>query len=1064
MPPMKPMKGPRRVGGARAAPAAPGAARSRRPGLLRVPSRRPSREALRRAGSDVAVSGGGEFSSVEEHFPFPLDEFQASAVHAMVAGESVMVAAPTGSGKTAVAEAAGVLAARTGKRMIYTTPLKALSNQKLRELQERFGEDNVGLITGDVSFQPRADIVVMTTEILRNILYSEKAKDADLAAERAPGAGGGANDRLEDVEYIVLDEVHYIGDPHRGRVWEECIIYCPTNIKLVCLSATIANAPDLVQWMNDIHGASRCITSDFRPVPLRFHYLKAGPQGVDFLPLLDESGLYLNPDLKERRRKLPEQVSFEDTEAVFRDAVQAASDQPPSLEQALDCLVREDMLPAIYFIFRRKGCDSAAKAAARKHEQAPLVSASEAEQLRGALRELREAQPDAVREDMVRAFQQGFASHHAGSLPGWKALVEKCFQRGLIKVVFATDTLAAGINMPARTTVIAQVNRPRDNRRRSLLSHNELLQMAGRAGRRGFDTVGHCVLLGSPDSKPDQVAQVIRRGPEPVHSQFAMDYGMALNLVDGRTLPEAQALIRKSFLNYQGLREEGRAGADARGGEGVEREEPRVDPRVQKRLDKACGTLQLEQKTLDLLLEQAEEVRAEAVFSALTAQVALPCTAGLDFGRDSFGRGVASLMPGLVLARLPDGGRTFLALGADNRFYLLSAARIAALGPDLDEAQLGLGLDAVRRLGLELAAGQGWADLPFGVRVAPAPPRTAGVAAGLPPQRELALVGVDPDTDRAIADSRGRLAEAKAAERRALRDVVGGSQAVGNAVDVKNYVAVVTRWLRSRQQTPEGRLVVEEAEVAAEPGPGGEEAGAALWQCTVTDRLTRDVVRSRRSPRKALAKQDAFRQVLRNLRRSEGFVEKLQELNTHLMALIEAGCVVPESFDLTALGRIAAELKGDNELWLALALTSDAMFTLTPSELAGAVCALVTADSVRVKDVLPASAGSEAVVAAVTSLEPVWTELTGLQRTFRVGRDPVIDVRLAGLAEQWAEGCAWGELLDLCSLEDGDLARLLNRTMDVLNQVRGIEELPRELRGAAREAARACDRQPISDW
>ena len=168
-----PPKGPRRVGGARAAPAPRAhAARSRRLAGLRVPSRRPSRGGLRRAGTDVAASGGGEFSSVEEHFPFPLDEFQASAVHAMMAGESVMVAAPTGSGKTAVAEAAGVLAARTGKRMIYTTPLKALSNQKLRELQERFGEDNVGLITGDVSFQPRADIVVMTTEILRNILYS----------------------------------------------------------------------------------------------------------------------------------------------------------------------------------------------------------------------------------------------------------------------------------------------------------------------------------------------------------------------------------------------------------------------------------------------------------------------------------------------------------------------------------------------------------------------------------------------------------------------------------------------------------------------------------------------------------------------------------------------------------------------------------------------------------------------------------------------------------------------------------------------------------------------------
>mmetsp|Transcript_34873 Transcript_34873/g.98392 ORF Transcript_34873/g.98392 Transcript_34873/m.98392 type:complete len:765 (+) Transcript_34873:207-2501(+) len=762
----------------------------------------------------------------------------------------------------------------------------------------------------------------------------------------------------------------------------------------------------------------------------------------------------MNPALEEP--KLPKNVNFEDLDLAFAEAAQARD--TPGIEQVVEALVRQDMLPAIYFIFRRKGCDQAAKRAAQKFEHRPVVGAEEKRRLHAALEQLREDQPDAVREDMVWPFLHGFASHHAGSLPGWKALVEKCFQQGLIKVVFATDTLAAGINMPARTTVISELQRMRDARKRSMVTHNELLQMAGRAGRRGFDDVGFCVLLDTPRAKPEQVCEVIRKGPEPVDSQFAVDYSMALNLMDGRSLPEAQALIRRSFLNYQSSSEE-EAGALDPGTD----DEPAVDPVVAKRLEAARTTLNLEQQTLELLLEQAVEARTEAVWGTMASQLTLPCSVGLDFGRDAFGRGLAALMPGAVLARLPAGeqGReedAFLALGADNCFYQVAAGHIAALGPDVDEAALPAPLDSVTEMGLAAAADLLWTQVAGGTKAVAAPASTAGVAACLPAQSELAAVGMDAETEREIADARARVSRAKAEERRALRDYV--VQQRSQQPQARNYVSSVSRWLRGRQQTVEGRLAVEEREVR---GAAAAEAGAeAAWVCTVTDRLTREALAGAPQPRKALAKQDAFRLTLQHLRRTESFVRSLQQLNAHLMCLIDAGCLLPDSFELTVLGRIAAALKGENELWLASALTADVMYTLSPSELAGAVCALVTSDSVRVKDAAASSAGSENVVQAVTALEPAWHQVVSLQQTYRVGRDPVIDVRLAGLAEQWAEGCSWAELMDHCSLDEGDLARLLHRTMDVLNQARGVEELPEEIRRAARAALKSFDRQPIS--
>ena len=1031
---------------------------------------------------------------MQEHFPHPLDDFQREAAEALLEGRSAVVAAPTGSGKTAVAEVAAVLALGAGRRVIYTTPLKALSNQKLRELQGRFGEDRVGLVTGDVQFQPRAEIVVMTTEVLRNILYSQGGEgegegDGEGEVGSGRGDGGGAeeaDDRLQDVQFIVLDEVHYIGDKDRGSVWEESIIYAPKDIQLVCLSATIANVEELVSWMGDVQGPTVAVSSSERPVPLTFLWARdgGGDRGVQVVPLQGPSG-GLNPEAREpppsehraRGRTAPsEGGSFDAMLDDFGLVPEPQRFAAPPLDQVVENLRRRSLFPCIYFIFRRAGCDQAAKAAAKRYASEPIVSAEEREHLRAALEELREVQADAVRGDLEKAFLQGFASHHAGNLPGWKALVERCFQAGWIKVVFATDTLAAGINMPARSTVVSELSRLRSRRKRTLMAHNELLQMAGRAGRRGFDTTGTCVLLATPNVRVEQVWSILRRGPEPVDSQFAIGYGMALNLLERRSMREAQRLIQRSFLNYQSM-----AGPDS--GESGEDEqslllsEEAID--AARSVEKVKGALAQEEEALKVLIDQAEELRTQAILGVLACQDTLPFTVGLDLSRNSYARGASHLMPGLVLSELHDEGR-LLALGADNCYYKLRPCHIAALGPDIDVAQSSIPLAQVQEMGQEAAETLIWASLPHDVQSVAASVVTAGVAATLPPAADMALIGLDSDTDGAIRELRSRVAEAKAREKRALRSYMSVSQRqAAGAPSTQNYQLSVTKWLKARQQTAESRLNVTEHEVpaplavAGEGGGGGgggegEGGGAAggggsssAWRYTVQDRLTWEEIEGPALARKSAAKQEAFRLAGIRLRKTENLAKSLQEFNSYLATLVDAGCLEPRTFELTSLGQVARAIRGDNELWLAKALTADALYTLSPSELAGVVCALLTSDNVRVKEAHPASLGSEAVIQAVTSLEPAWSDVMELQQTYRVGSEPVIDVRLAGLAEQWAEGASWGELMGACRLDGGDLARLLNRTMDTLNQIWSIPDIPQETRRSAKEAVRNFNRQPI---
>ncbi len=444
-------------------------------------------------------------------FPFELDEFQKEACEFINSGKSVVVCAPTGAGKTVIAQHAIHRALAENKRIFYTTPLKALSNQKFYDFGEKYGTDKVGLLTGDTSINRNAQIVVMTTEVFRNMLYGTNF--------------GAVADNLKDVKYVVLDEVHYMNDEQRGTVWEESIIYCPTNVQIIALSATVANADELTNWINTVHSKTELVNTDFRPVPLRFYYFDSS-QPNRLLPLLTPSG-QLNSKIK------PEKHQW---------GRHGKNKQKSPVKDVIRNLASQDMLPAIYFTFSRKKCDEQMEKCAYME----LVTPAEQAQIRQFIDEYIAENPHLYANKHIEYLLQGVASHHAGLLPAWKNLVEKLFQKGLIKVVFATETLAAGINMPARSTVISSTSKRTDSGHR-MLTASEFLQMSGRAGRRGMDEVGYVTIVGTPFQTPEEVAELVLSDANPLESRFSPSYSMVLNLLQRFSLDEAKELILKSF-------------------------------------------------------------------------------------------------------------------------------------------------------------------------------------------------------------------------------------------------------------------------------------------------------------------------------------------------------------------------------------------------------------------------------------------------------------------------------------------------------------------------------------
>jgi ATP-dependent RNA helicase HelY len=467
-------------------------------------------------------------------YDFELDVFQRRAVEALEAGESVLVAAPTGSGKTVVADHAVAAALAAGRKAFYTTPIKALSNQKYGDLVRVHGAENVGLLTGDNAINGEAPVVVMTTEVLRNMVY-------------------GSSPALRGLQYVVLDEVHYIQDQYRGPVWEEVIIHLPRSVRLVCLSATVSNAEELADWISTVRGPTTAVIEEKRPVELRHLYL-AGDRGSERLHLL--------PTLVDGRPN-PE-ASRLDASAVRvpRHRQRGGSGGgrrlfTPRRVEVIDRLEDERRLPAIYFIFSRAACDDAV--AACLDAGVRLTTPEERDRIRSICDEHTAGLSDDDLDVLgwgrwISGMEAGLAAHHAGMVPPFKEATEACFAAGLVKVVFATETLAVGINMPARAVVIEKLSKF-TGERHQLLTAGEYTQLTGRAGRRGIDEVGYAVVLWSPFVTFEQVANLVSTRTFAISSRFRPTYNMAANLVRRYEPGEAHHLLNLSFAQYQADRD-----------------------------------------------------------------------------------------------------------------------------------------------------------------------------------------------------------------------------------------------------------------------------------------------------------------------------------------------------------------------------------------------------------------------------------------------------------------------------------------------------------------------------
>ncbi len=475
-------------------------------------------------------------------YPFGLDAFQRTACAALEAGRGVLVAAPTGAGKTVVGEFAVHLALRAGRKCFYTTPIKALSNQKYADLVARHGADRVGLLTGDNAVNGDADVVVMTTEVLRNMLY----------ASGRSGSPDGSADRLRGLAHVVMDEVHYLADRERGAVWEEVIIHLPDDVQVTSLSATVSNAEEFGAWLVTVRGDTEVVVEEHRPVPLWQHVMV----GTRLYDLFVRDGHVgggadeVNPQLERLARdegRLP-------ARGRAGRGPQGGYRRPTaSRPEVLSRLDSQALLPAITFIFSRAGCAAAVQQCVRSG-----LRLNTPEQADRVARHVERRTASLPREDLqvlgywewLDALQRGFAAHHAGMLPTFKEVVEELFVDGLVQAVFATETLALGINMPARSVVLEKLTKW-NGETHADVTPGEYTQLTGRAGRRGIDVEGHAVVLWQPGMSPRTLAGLASTRTYPLRSSFRPSYNMAVNLVGNLGREQARILLESSFAQFQ---------------------------------------------------------------------------------------------------------------------------------------------------------------------------------------------------------------------------------------------------------------------------------------------------------------------------------------------------------------------------------------------------------------------------------------------------------------------------------------------------------------------------------
>ncbi len=492
------------------------------------------------------MTGLAELARFSAELPFSLDDFQQRACAALERGHGVLVCAPTGAGKTVVGEFAVHLALAAGGKCFYTTPLKALSNQKHTDLTARYGRDRIGLLTGDMSVNADAPVVVMTTEVLRNMLYADSPA-------------------LRGLSHVVMDEVHFLADRMRGPVWEEVILHLPDEVRVVSLSATVSNAEEFGGWIQTVRGDTTVVVDEHRPVPLWQHVL-VGKRLFDLFDLGNKEGgdagkSRVDPELLRHIANRREADRMADWRSPRRHAGRGSAGRqgrprffrPPARPDVIATLDAEGLLPAITFVFSRVGCDAAVGQCLRS----PLRLTTEeeraqiAEVIEHRCGDLEDADLEVLgyyewREGLLR----GLAAHHAGMLPAFRHTVEELFTAGLVKAVFATETLALGINMPARTVVLEKLVKF-NGEEHAQLTPGEYTQLTGRAGRRGIDVEGHAVVLWTPDVEPSEVAGLASTRTFPLRSSFAPSYNMTINLVHQMGPEQAHELLEQSFAQYQ---------------------------------------------------------------------------------------------------------------------------------------------------------------------------------------------------------------------------------------------------------------------------------------------------------------------------------------------------------------------------------------------------------------------------------------------------------------------------------------------------------------------------------
>jgi superfamily II RNA helicase len=990
-------------------------------------------------------------------FPFKLDDFQLAAIAALEADKSVVVCAPTGSGKTVIGEYAMYRALARGKRIFYTTPLKALSNQKVRDFQEKLRqqslrdwETTVGLITGDLVINANAPIVVMTTEIFRNMLYETPI--------------GEVGTSLEEVETVVFDECHYISDRDRGTVWEESIIYCPASIQLVALSATIGNPEQLTDWINQVRkgkslkqirrqevdeSQNHCelINSDFRPVPLHFHF--SAKNGL--FPLLNTQKTGVNPQL------LPKKQAHNPKKNRLR------REDCPSVLTVVEQLRERDFLPAIYVIFSRRGCEQAVQ----ELRHLTLVSTAESHIIQltllsfflGHNRNLRESfktdfghsfpeltaqiltflespqteaeallenlttQPEQTlrlwqwlaqsspmtRFEQIEPLIRGIAVHHAGVLPSWKELVEQLFEQGLIKVVFATATLSAGINMPARTTIISALSK-RTDEGHAMLSPSEFLQMAGRAGRRGMDEAGQVVTVQTPFEGPKEASFLAMAEAEPLRSWFTPSYGMVLNLLQKHSLEQAKDLLERSFAEYlMQLALEPTQEAIAQ----LLSQIAQLDFKLAgvketdiRSYEKFRARLREEERLLKTLEQQAEKAKRQDI---------VPYLSQIEPGEILHLKGkfikVSPPVLAIFIATLPGFSKVpeLLCLGADNRWYRTAASDVFAI-------------NGAKLVGFPLTS------LP------------------LPPLDSLLLGKPQKGTpETAIAAQQ--------------------------IAPIALPLTVPTEILEQQQRVNHVRQILE-----THPLQHHKQPSRAIEQYHQRLSLREELEKRQHDLVRLQSRQSYYWQEFLDL------IAILQELE----ALDE--------FLPTPLGEAAATLRGENELWLGLVLMSGKFTNLAPHQLAAAMSGLIT-ETLRPDtwsryapppDVLAALRPSQdlhllyfllrfpaivnltlwelgilAYYLGRTNLWEVRRKLIQSQKRYAITIPLWLEVELLGLVEQWALGITWDELCRQTSLDEGDLVRLLRRTIDLLWQVPQVPHISETLKRNAKQAVAMMKRFPI---